>query len=148
MLMVADGTFSIRRCKRCGKIYYDNSLKSNFILSDWCNSTGTLAATAVTGDGSGLSNLPAAGISTAASTVAGIVTTLDLSSAQDHKITVSGISTVTCKGWIRGRLSYSQNHQLWYYHSWIQHILLIPIRSRSKYAYSRWCNQSDFIHGK
>ena len=28
---------------------------------------------------------------------------------------------------------YSQNHQLWYYHSWIQHILLIPIRG-SKYA--------------
>ena len=59
------------------------------------------------GDGSGLTNLPAAGISTAAATVAGIVTTLDLSSAQDHKLTVSGISTVTCSGWIRGRLSYS-----------------------------------------
>ena len=54
------------------------------------------------GDGSNLTNLPAAGISTAASTVAGIVTTLDLSSAQDHKITVSGISTITCSGGTEG----------------------------------------------
>jgi len=43
-----------------------------------------------------------AGISTAAAAVAGIVTTLDLSSAQDHKITVSGISTVTVKGGTEG----------------------------------------------
>ena len=64
--------------------------------------TGTLAATAVTGDGSGLSNLPAAGLSTAAAAVAGIVTTLDLSSAQDHKLTVSGISTITVKGGTEG----------------------------------------------
>ena len=54
------------------------------------------------GDGSNLTNLPAAGLSTAAATVAGIVTTLDLSSAQDHKITVSGISTVTVKGGTEG----------------------------------------------
>ena len=52
-----------------------------------------------------LSNVAAtqtAGLSTAAATVAGIVTTLDLSSAQDHKITVSGISTVTVKGGTEG----------------------------------------------
>ena len=52
-----------------------------------------------------LSNVAATqstGISTAAATVAGIVTTLDLSSAQDHKITVSGISTVTVKGGSEG----------------------------------------------
>ena len=54
------------------------------------------------GDGSNLTNLPAAGLSTAAATVAGIVTTLDLSSAQDHKITVSGLSTVTVKGGTEG----------------------------------------------
>ena len=50
-----------------------------------------------------LSNVAkATGITTAAATVAGIVTTLDLSSAQDHKITVSGISTVSVKGGTEG----------------------------------------------
>ena len=58
-------------------------------------------STAVTGDGSALTGL-AVGISTAAATVAGIVTTLDLSSAQDHKLTVSGISTITVKGGTEG----------------------------------------------
>ena len=41
---------------------------------------------------------PAVGITTAAGTAAGIVTTLFLSSAQDHKITASGITTITCSG--------------------------------------------------
>ena len=83
------------------KLYYDNSLKLA-TSSSGVTVTGTLAATAVTGDGSGLSNLPAAGLSTAAATVAGIVTTLDLSSAQDHKLTVSGITTITCSGGSEG----------------------------------------------
>ena len=63
--------------------------------------TGTLAATAVTGDGSGLTGI-AVGLNTASAAVAGIVTTLDLSSAQDHKLTVSGISTITVKGGTEG----------------------------------------------
>ena len=63
---------------------------------------GVCTAAEFHGDGSNLTNLPAAGINTAAATVAGIVTTLDLSSAQDHKITVSGISTVTVKGGTEG----------------------------------------------
>ena len=50
------------------------------------------------GDGSNLTNLPSAGLTTAAGTAAGIVTTLFLSSAQDHKITASGITTITCSG--------------------------------------------------
>ena len=50
------------------------------------------------GDGSNLTNLPAAGIATAAGTAAGIVTTLFLSSAQDHKVTASGITTITVSG--------------------------------------------------
>ena len=50
------------------------------------------------GDGSNLTNLPAAGLTTAAGTAAGIVTTLFLSSAQDHKITASGITTITVSG--------------------------------------------------
>ena len=56
------------------------------------------AAVVYYGDGSNLTNLPAAGITTAAGTAAGIVTTLFLSSAQDHKITASGITTITVSG--------------------------------------------------
>jgi hypothetical protein len=63
--------------------------------------SGTVTANSFSGDGSGLTGV-AAGINTTAATVAGIVTTLDLSSAQDHKITVSGISTVTVKGGAEG----------------------------------------------
>ena len=63
---------------------------------------GLLSATTLSGDGSALTNLPAAGISTSASTSAGIVSTLALSSAQDHKVTVSGVSTFTCSGGTEG----------------------------------------------
>ena len=56
------------------------------------------AAVVYYGDGSNLTNLPAAGITTAAGTAAGIVTTLFLSSAQDHKVTASGITTITVSG--------------------------------------------------
>ena len=59
---------------------------------------GVCTAAEFHGDGSNLTNLPAAGLATAAGTAAGIVTTLFLSSAQDHKITASGITTITCSG--------------------------------------------------
>ena len=70
-------------------------------LEGGLNVAGVVTATSYQGDGSALTGL-SVGISTAAATVAGIVTTLDLSSAQDHKITVSGISTVTVKGGSEG----------------------------------------------
>ena len=79
---------------------YDNSEKLATSATG-VTVTGTLAATAVTGDGSGLTGL-AVGLNTAAASVSGIVTTLDLSSAQDHKLTVSGISTITVKGGTEG----------------------------------------------
>jgi len=63
---------------------------------------GVVTATSFSGSGANLTNLPAAGISTAASTSAGIVSTLALSSAQDHKVTVSGVSTFTCNGGSEG----------------------------------------------
>ena len=50
------------------------------------------------GDGSNLTNLPAAGLSTEALVTSGIVTTLDLSNAQDHKVTATGICTITVTG--------------------------------------------------
>ena len=71
-------------------------------LEGGLNVAGIVTATSFSGSGANLTNLPAAGLSTAAAVVAGIVTTLDLSSAQDHKITVSGISTVTVKGGTEG----------------------------------------------
>ena len=71
-------------------------------LEGGLNVAGVVTATSFEGDGSALTNLPAAGISTAASTVSGIVTTLLLSSAQDHKLTVSGITTITCSGGSEG----------------------------------------------
>ena len=59
---------------------------------------GIITATSFSGSGANLTNLPAAGLNTAAGTAAGIVTTLFLSSAQDHKITASGITTITVSG--------------------------------------------------
>ena len=70
-------------------------------LEGGLNVAGVVTATSYQGDGSALTGI-AVGLSTAAATVAGIVTTLDLSSAQDHKLTVSGISTVTVKGGTEG----------------------------------------------
>ena len=63
--------------------------------------TGVVTATTYHGDGSNLTGI-AAGISTAAKVISGITTTLDLSSAQDHKQTVSGIVTFTCSGGTEG----------------------------------------------
>jgi len=54
------------------------------------------------GDGSNLTNLPSAGLNTSAGAAAGIVTTLLLSSAQDHKVTATGICTITVSGGSEG----------------------------------------------
>ena len=52
---------------------------------------------------SGISTVTiAAGIVTTASSVSGIVTFLSLDDAQDHKLTVSGISTISCTGGTEG----------------------------------------------
>ena len=63
--------------------------------------TGTLAATAVTGDGSGLTGIAVGVATTVASGITGITTVLDLSN-NDHKITVSGITTVDVRGGTEG----------------------------------------------
>jgi hypothetical protein len=54
------------------------------------------------GDGSNLTGISAGGLTTAASTISGIVTTLLLSSAQDHKVTATGFCTITCSGGTEG----------------------------------------------
>ena len=81
-------------------------------LEGGLNVAGVITATSFEGDGSALTNLPAAGLSTAASTVSGIVTTLLLSSAQDHKLTVSGITTITCSGGQKESLIQSESSTL------------------------------------
>ena len=57
----------------------------------------------VTQGSSGITTVSiAAGISTAASVASGAVVTLNLSDAQDHKITATGICTITCTGGTEG----------------------------------------------
>ena len=83
------------------EIYHNDSRKLT-TMSTGVAVVGLLSATTLSGNGSALTNLPAAGLSTTASTAAGIVSTLALSSAQDHKVTVSGVSTFTCNGGSEG----------------------------------------------
>ena len=57
------------------------------------------AAAEFHGDGSNLTNLPSAGITTEAGTASGIVTSVFVSvTAQDHKITATGFCTITSSG--------------------------------------------------
>ena len=63
--------------------------------------TGTVAATSFTGDGSGLTGIAVGVATTVASGITGITTVLDLSN-NDHKITVSGITTVDVRGGTEG----------------------------------------------
>ena len=56
----------------------------------------------VTASGAGSTITISAGITTAGYTASGIVTTLLLSSAQDHKVTASGITTITVSGGTEG----------------------------------------------
>ena len=82
------------------KLYYDNSQKI-VTTKDGTVTTGICTATSFSGDGSNLTGI-SAGISTSISTAAGIVSTLALADAQDHKVTVSGITTFTCNGGTEG----------------------------------------------
>ena len=59
---------------------------------------GKASFTTFYGDGSNLTNLPSGGLSTEASVSSGAVVTLDLTNAQDHKVTATGIVTVTTTG--------------------------------------------------
>ena len=63
--------------------------------------TGTLAATAVTGDGSGLTGL-AVGVSTASAQVSGITTVVDFSK-DDIRLDATGLVTIDAKGGEEGQ---------------------------------------------
>ena len=61
------------------------------------NAVGVVTATSFEGDGSSLTGI-SVGLTTAASVVSSNVATLNLSSAQDHKVTATGICTITVTG--------------------------------------------------
>ena len=63
--------------------------------------TGRVAATSYTGDGSALTGIAVGVATTVATGITGITTVLDLSN-NDHKITVSGITTVDVRGGTEG----------------------------------------------
>jgi len=92
-------------------LYYDNVIKFNTTkfgsitagvhTASHFFTAGVCTAASFSGDGSNLTNLPAAGIATEALITSGITTVLNLSK-QDHKITMSGICTITTEGGTEG----------------------------------------------
>jgi hypothetical protein len=82
------------------ELYHNNSKKLE-TSSGGVTVTGTLAATALSGDGSALTNL-SVGIGTSSATPENTIQHLDLSNAQDHKLTVSGITTISATGGTEG----------------------------------------------
>ena len=93
------------RCVANGSVslWYDQSSHGTAKLATSATGVtvdGTLAATAVTGDGSGLTGI-AVGIGTESSTISGITTYIDLDK-DDHEITASGICMLSVKGGTQG----------------------------------------------
>ena len=80
---------------------YHNGSKKLETASGGVTVTGTVAATSYTGDGSALTGIAVGVATTVATGITGITTVLDLSN-NDHKITVSGITTVDVKGGTEG----------------------------------------------
>ena len=80
-------------------LYHDNSAKLA-TASGGVTVTGTVAATSYTGDGSALTGIEV-GVTTTSASMTGITTVLDLSKV-DHKITVSGITTIDVRGGTEG----------------------------------------------
>ena len=79
---------------------YHSGTKKLETASGGVTVTGTVAATSYTGDGSALTGIEV-GVTTTSASMTGITTVLDLSKV-DHKITVSGITTVDVRGGTEG----------------------------------------------
>ena len=94
------GTNAIRGYTDGGvELYHENSKKLE-TASGGVTVTGTLAATAVTGDGSALTGIEA-GITTEAASISGITTYLNLSK-DDHELFVTGTNTISVIGGAQG----------------------------------------------
>ena len=101
ILNAAGDEFMITAFQNGGvSLYYDNSKKLE-TASGGVTVTGTLAATAVTGDGSGLTGL-AVGVSTASAQVSGITTVVDISK-DDIRLDVTGNVTIDTVGGEEGQ---------------------------------------------
>ena len=74
-----------------------SSVGTSLTAINFSGATVTTAASGIT-----TVTISSGGLSTAASTISGIVTTLLLSSAQDHKVTATGFCTITCSGGSEG----------------------------------------------
>ena len=74
-----------------------SSVGTSLTAINFSGATVTTAASGIT-----TVTISSAGLNTAASTISGIVTTLLLSSAQDHKVTATGFCTITCSGGSEG----------------------------------------------
>ena len=92
----ANNAFLIRAVDGGTAELYFNANKKLETTNTGVTVSGTLAATAVTGDGSGLTGI-VVGISTEQVTPSSNVATLDLTK-DDHKIVASGTYTITCTG--------------------------------------------------
>ena len=68
-------------------------------VSDFTTPSSGISTITIVGGGGGGGG---SGLTTEAATVTNAVTTLDLTAAQDHKLTVTGIVTVTCSGGTEG----------------------------------------------
>ena len=75
--------------------------KGNIKIANNLNVVGTVTATSYSGDGSALTGIAVGVATTVATGITGITTVLDLSN-NDHKITVSGITTVDVRGGTEG----------------------------------------------
>ena len=82
------------------KLYHNGNEKLE-TASGGVTVTGTVAAPSYTGDGSALTGIAVGIATTVATGITGITTVLDLSN-NDHKITVSGITTVDVRGGTEG----------------------------------------------
>ena len=81
------------------ELYHNNNKKLE-TASGGVTVTGTVAATSYTGDGSSLTGI-AAGITTAAASISGITTYLNLSK-DDHELVVTGTNTISVIGGSQG----------------------------------------------
>ena len=87
------------------------------------------------------------GITTQVGNASGIVTSMFLTDAIDHKITATGICTITTtQAGTRRTITYHSYCELWCCKCWILYLLPISIRVNTIITDSRWCSQSNFIH--
>ena len=100
MEQLIDGTISYEDVTNVNSVGIITANKGIKVPNYGITVTGIVTATSFQGDGSALSGI-SAGISTDAQTPSNTVVTLNLTN-QDHKLTVTGITTITVSGGTEG----------------------------------------------